>query len=63
MRLRAYCAAIARLLSACLLASTSSVMSLAIVDAPMMLPLRSFTGEMLTDTWIRRPSLRCLTVS
>jgi hypothetical protein len=44
-------------------ANFRSVMSRAIFDAPMILPSMSFTGDMVTETWINSPSLRCRTVS
>jgi len=44
-------------------ASFRSVMSRAIFDAPMILPLMSLIGDMVTETWISSPSLRWRTVS
>jgi hypothetical protein len=38
-------------------------MSLEIFDAPTILPSAFLTGEMVRETTIRLPFLRCLTVS
>ena len=42
--------------SACFRASTSAVTSRAIVEAPMICPALSRMADVLTDTWMRRPS-------
>ena len=47
----------------CLRSSTSAVMSRAMVEAPMIRPSLSFTGEMLTDTLMICPSFLRRTVS